>query len=120
MVGLCSLEPFLNPGGSYTLGTPQLWNKLNMHVLPHDNLTVNAELTKQYLDRSRYLPLNHSLVYGTPIYQAELESTPLIALFKMPQNFAPRWHKLVLGMSATLYTTFLGEVTYVPTLNTLQ
>jgi len=81
---------------------------------------MKIELTKQWLDRSRHLPLYLSLVDRRPIDEVELLPTSLIPLFNVLQNVAPRWHKLVLGIPATLYTPFLGELTCAPTLETLK
>ena len=76
-------------------------------------------MTKEWLDRSRQLPLHLSLVYPAGDSN-EPAPGPLIPLFNVVQNVSPRWHKLVLGISPILYTTFLGEVYYVPSLKTLK
>ena len=96
--------------------TPHLWNTVNIHILSNDNLPMKVELTKEWLDRSRQLPLHFSLVHeGSNIVKSEL-----IPLFNVLQNVSPRWGTLVLGFSANLYTTFLGEVICAPTLETLK
>jgi len=43
-----------------------------------------------------------------------------IPLFNELQHISPQWCTLVLGISARLYTTFLGEVTCAPTLEILK
>jgi len=101
------------------LATPHLWNTVNI-ILSNHNLPRKVELTKQWLDRSRRLPLHLSLVFGTSPYQVESEPSLLIPLFNVLQNFAPRWWKLVLGIPGTFFATFLGEVTSAPMLDTLK
>ena len=77
---------------------------------------MKVELTKEWLDRSQQLPLYLSLVYRT----SNAVISKLIPLFNVVQNFSPLWHMLVLGIPPTLYTTFLGEVTCAPRLQTLK
>jgi hypothetical protein len=127
-------SPIIEHGGSLCLGavseswrqvafnTPHLWNTLNISIVSNDNLPMKVELTKQWLNRSRQLPLHLSLVYQVYHESDVIESEPnsLIPLFNVLQNVAPRWCKLVLGIFATLYTTFLREVTCAPTLETLK
>jgi len=101
--------------------TPHLWNTVNVVIPSIDKLPITVELTKQWLDRSRQLPLYLSLVHRAFEWdeQTEGEVVSLIPLFNILQNVAPRWYKLVLGIPPTLYTTFLGELTCAPALNTL-
>jgi hypothetical protein len=94
---------------------PHLWNTANIHILSNDNLPTRAELTKEWLDRSRQLPLHLSLVYQ----ESNAVESELIPLFNVLQNVSPRWCTLALGISPTLYATFLGEVTCAPSLETL-
>ena len=99
--------------------TPLLWNTVNIHILSNENLPTKIELTKEWLARSRQLPLHLSLVYRTSnVVESDLD--PVIPLFNIIQYVAPRWCKLILGISPTLYTTFLGEVTCAPALETLK
>ncbi|KIM36479.1 hypothetical protein M413DRAFT_424844 [Hebeloma cylindrosporum] len=98
--------------------TPQLWNTININILPNDDLTTQVELTKEWLARSRQLPLHISLVSEES--DTELDPNPLIPLCNVLQNVSSRWCRLVLGISATLYSTFLGDVTCAPTLEALQ
>jgi hypothetical protein len=99
-------------------GTPHLWNTVNIHILSNDNLPTKMELTKEWLARSRGLPLHLSLGYPT-WNENESELNPLIPLFNELQHVSPRWHTLFLGLSPGLYPTFLGQVTCAPTLETL-
>jgi len=99
--------------------TPHLWNTVNIHILSHDNIRTKVELTKEWLARSRQLPLRLSLGYPTwDVVQSGFK--PLIPLFNELQHVSPRWCMLVLGISARLYTTFLGEVTCAPNLETFK
>ena len=97
-------------------GTPHLWNTVKIHILSNDNLAMKVGLTKEWLDRSRQLPLHLSLVHE----DSNAVKSELIPLFKLLQNVSPQWCTLVLGIPARLYTTFLGEVTWAPTLETLK
>jgi hypothetical protein len=119
VTGLCFLELFLKPGGGSPSARLDLWNTVNIHIRSSDNLRTKAELTKEWLDRSRQLPLHLSLVYRTSNV-VEPEPNPLIPLFNLMQNVSPRWRKLVLGIPPTFYTAFFGEVTCAPTLETLK
>jgi hypothetical protein len=96
--------------------TPHLWNTVNIHILSDDNLPMKVGLTKKWLDRSGQLPLHLSVVQE----DSNAVNLELIPLFKVLQNVSPRWCTLVLGISARLYTTFLGEVTCAPTLEFLN
>jgi hypothetical protein len=99
--------------------TPRLWNTINIQIRSSDSLRTKVELTKEWLDRSRQLPLHISLVYQTSNV-VEQEPNPLTPLFNLMQNVSTRWRQLVLGIRPTLYTTFLGEVTCAPTLEILK
>ena len=99
--------------------TPELWSTVNIHIRSSDNLRTKVELTKEWLNRSRRLPLHLSLVYRSSNV-VEPEPNPLIPLFNLVQNVSPRWRKLVLGVPPTFYTAFFGEVTCAPTLETLK
>jgi hypothetical protein len=99
--------------------TPHLWNTVNIHILSNDNLRTKVELTKEWLARSRGLPLHLSLGYPTwNVVESGLD--PLIPLFNELQHVSPRWRTLFLGISPRLYPTFLGKVTCAPTLETLK
>jgi hypothetical protein len=99
--------------------TPHLWNTVNIHILSNDNLRTKVELTKEWLARSRELPLHLSLGYPTwNVNESELN--PLIPLFNELQHVSSRWRTLFLGFSPRLYPTFLGQVTCAPTLETLK
>jgi hypothetical protein len=99
--------------------TPHLWNAVNIHILSNDNLPTKVELTKEWLARSRELPLHLSLGYPT-FHVVESELDPLIPLFNELQHVSPRWRTLFLAISPRLYPTFLGKVTSAPTLETLK
>jgi len=99
--------------------TPDLWSTININIRSSDNLRTKVELTKEWLDRSRRLPLHLSLIYRTSNV-VEPEPNPLIPLFNLIQNVSPRWHKLVLSIPPTFYTAFFGEVTCARTLETLK
>ena len=45
--------------------TPHLWNTVNIHILSNNNLRTKVKLTKEWLARSRQLPLHLSLGYPT-------------------------------------------------------
>jgi hypothetical protein len=96
--------------------TPHLWNTVNIHIRSNDNLPMTVELMKEWLDRSGQLPLHLLLIHEN----SNMVKSKLIPLFNVLQNVSPRWCTLVLGFSANLYTTFLGEVTCAPTLETLK
>jgi len=99
--------------------TPHLWNTINIHILSDSNLRTKVELTKEWLARSRQLPLHLSL--GYPTWDCvEPGHDPLIPLFNELQHVSPRWCTLVLGISAGLYTTFFGKVTCAPTFETFK
>ena len=99
--------------------TPHLWNTINIHILSNGNLRTKVELTKEWLARSRQLPLHLSLGYPTwNVVESGLYR--LAPLFHELQHVSPRWCTLVLGISARLYTTFLGEVTCAPNLETFK
>jgi hypothetical protein len=98
--------------------TPHLWNTVNIHILSNDNLPTKVELTKEWLARSRELPLHLSLGYPT-WNENDSELNPLIPLFNELQHVSSRWRTLFLGFSPSLYPTFLGQVTCAPTLETL-
>jgi hypothetical protein len=99
--------------------TPHLWNTVNIHILPNDNLRTKAELTKEWLARSRGLPLHLSL--GCPTWEVvELGLNRLIPLFNELQHVSRRWRMLFLAISARLYPTFLGKVICASTLETLK
>jgi hypothetical protein len=93
--------------------TPHLWNTIKI-IFSNDNLPMKVGLTKEWLDRSGQLPLHLSLHQDSNVVKSEL-----IALFNELQHVSPRWRTLFLDMSASLYPTFLGEVTCAPTLETL-
>ena len=98
--------------------TPHLWNTVNIHIFSNDNLPTKVELTKEWLARSRELPLHLSLGYPTwNVIESGFD--PLIPLFNELQHVSPRWCTLFLGFSSSLYSTFLGQVTCAPTLETL-
>ena len=99
--------------------TPDLWSTVNIHIRSSDNLRTKVELTKEWLDRSRRLPLHLSLIYRTSNV-VEPEPNPLIPLFNLIQNVSPRWRKLILGIPPTFYTAFFGEGTCALTLETLK
>ena len=96
--------------------TPHLWNTVNIHILSNDNLPMQVGLTKEWLDRSGQLPLHLSVVHE----DSNAVKSELLPLFNVLQKFSPRWCTLILGISARLYTTFLGEVTSAITLETLK
>jgi len=96
--------------------TPHLWNTVNIRILSNDNLPMKVGLAKEWLDRSRQLPLHLSVVHE----DSNKVKSKLFPLFKVLQNVSPRWCTLVLGISASLYPTFLGDVTCAPTLETLK
>jgi hypothetical protein len=75
---------------------------------------MKVQLTKEWLDRSGQLPLHLSVVHE----DSNVVKSELIPLFKVA-NVSPRWCTLVPGMSASLYPTFLGDVTCAPILETL-
>ncbi|KIM36477.1 hypothetical protein M413DRAFT_290777 [Hebeloma cylindrosporum] len=99
--------------------TPKLWNTISIQILSNDNLTTKVELTKEWLDRSRQLPLNLSLFYQTSD-MVESEHDALAPLFSMLQSLSPRWSMLVLRIPPMLFPTFIGEVTCAPILQTLK
>jgi len=99
--------------------TPHLWNTVNIHIRSGDNIRTKVKLTKEWIDRSQQLPLHLSLVYRTSNVVEPLPN-PLIPLFNELQHVSPRWCKLVLGIPARLYPTFLGVVLRAPTLETLK
>jgi hypothetical protein len=99
--------------------TSHLWNTVNIHILSNDNLPTKVELTKEWLDRSRGLPLHLSLGYPT-WNMVESWRDSLIPLFNELQHVSPRWRTLFLAISARLYPAFLGKVTGAPTLETLK
>jgi hypothetical protein len=78
---------------------------------------MKVQLTKEWLDRSGQLPLHLSVVHED---SNAVKSELLIPLFKVLQNVSPRWCTLVLGISASLYPTFLGDVVCAPILETLK
>jgi hypothetical protein len=103
-------------------GTPQLWNTINICVRPLTNdITPKIELTKQWLDRSKQLPLCLSLtiliIYDSQIGPA---THSLIPLFSLLRSFAPRWHLLSLEFPPRWYATFLDDLTCAPHLDTLK
>ena len=99
--------------------TPHLWNTVNILILSNDNLPTKVRLTKEWLARSRELPLHLSLGYPT-LNVVQSKFKPLIPLFNELQRVSPRWCTLFLGFSPRLYSTFLGKVTSAPTLETLK
>ena len=100
--------------------TPHLWNTVNIHI-SNDKLPMKVGLTKEWIDRSGQLPLHLSLIHeDSNVFYSNAVQSELIPLFKVLQNVSPRWCTLVLGISARLYTTFLGEVTSAATLETLK
>ena len=99
--------------------TPHLWNTVNIQILSNDNLPTKVKLTKEWLARSRELPLHLSLGYPT-WNMVESWRDPLIPLFNELQHVSPRWCALFLAISARLYPAFLGKVTYAPILETLK
>jgi len=101
-------------------GTPHLWNTANILIPSTDNLSTKAELTEQWLDRSRQLPLYLSLTYRESDDQIEPEFDSLVPLFYVLQNVAPRWRNLVLEISPMLCTKFFGGLSCAPTLDTLK
>jgi hypothetical protein len=98
--------------------TPHLWNTVNIHIPSpsNDKLPMKVGLTKEWLDRSRQLPLHLSLLHE----DSNAVKSELIPLFKVLQNVSHRWCRLFLEISAGLYTAFLGEVTRAPALETLE
>jgi hypothetical protein len=94
---------------------PYLWNTVNIHIPSNDTLQTRVELTKEWLDRSRQLPLHLSLIYE----ESNVVESELIPLFNVLQHVSSRWCTLTLGISPTLYPTVLGEVTCAPSLETL-
>ena len=96
--------------------TPHLWNTINIHILSNDNLPMKVELAKEWLDRSRHLPLHLSVIHE----DSNAVKSELFPLFDVLQNVSPRWCTLVLGISASLYPTFLGDIICAPTLETLK
>ena len=101
-------------------GTPRLWNTINIQInFSCNNITPDIEITKQWLDRSRHLPLFLSLRVSKTI-EPSLEPRLLGPLFSLMQNLIPRWHTLVLDISPKLYTTFIDGLTCAPLLHTLK
>jgi hypothetical protein len=113
------LAPVSRTWRRVAFSTPDLWSTVNIHIRSSDNLRTKAELTKEWLARSRRLPLHLSLVYRTSNV-VEPEPNPLIPLFNLIQKVSPRWRKLVLEIPPTFCTAFFGGVTCAPTLETLK
>ena len=99
--------------------TPHLWNTVNIHILSNNNLRTKVELTKEWLARSRQLPLHLSLGYPT-WNVVESGRDQLIPLFNELQHVSPRWCMLFLGIPVSLCPTFLGRVSRAPILETLK
>ena len=101
-------HPIIEHGGPLLLGavskswrkiafsTPNLWNTVNILIPSTHHLPTKVELTKQWLHRSRQLPLYLSLIYRISNDRVEPEPDSLIPLFNVLQRVAPRWYKLVL------------------------
>ena len=101
--------------------TPHLWNTVDIHIFKFstDDLLMKAELTKEWLDRSRQLPLH--LLFSLSFSKRNfIGPKSLIPLFTVLQNVSPRRCSLYLNIPSSFYTTFLGEVTCAPTLETLK
>ena len=100
---------------------PQLWNTINIQIDPTlspltpSRIKTKIELVKQWLDRSRQLPLCISL-------QAKGTYTKYLwgPLFSLIRNCAARWHILVLNIFPSLYDAFLNGLTCAPHLHTLK
>ena len=100
--------------------TPRLWNTINIQIyFPCNNIIPKIEITKQWLDRSRHLPLYLSLRI-TAAAERPLEPRLLGPLFGLIRNLAPRWHTLVLNIPPELYTLFIDDLTCAPLLHTLK
>jgi hypothetical protein len=99
--------------------TPRLWNTINVQIyFPCNNLTPRIEIMKEWLDRSRHLPLY--LFLRITAIERLLVPHLLGPLFSLIRNFTPRWHTLVLDISPKLYTTFIDDLTCAPLLHTLK
>ncbi|KIM47420.1 hypothetical protein M413DRAFT_22091 [Hebeloma cylindrosporum] len=99
--------------------TPRLWNTMVIYFcFPSNDITLESELTKQWLDRSGQLPLY--LTFRTRPTDTDTDPSLLEPLFSLIRNFAPRWRKLVLYMPSMLYATFIGDLSCAPSLHTLK
>jgi len=103
-------------------GTPQLWNTITIQFYiqawPLDKIKMKIELVKQWLDRSRQLPLHISFrAEEMSMWHAKDLWGPIFSLIR---NCAPRWHTLVLDICLLLYAAFLDGLTYAPRLHTLK
>jgi len=101
-------------------GTPQLWNTININIQawPFDKIKMKIELVKQWVDRSRQLPLHISFrAEDMSIWHAKGLWGPTFSLIR---NCAPRWHTLVLDIRLLSYAAFLDGLTHAPPLHTLK
>lgn len=91
--------------------TPHLWNTVNINMFLDDNLPMKVELTKEWLDRSRQLPLHLTVVCEsllrrlTPISRSDLTHTdrllPRLESLEFKGYKAFSWSRLASLVSAT-------------------
>ncbi|KIM46570.1 hypothetical protein M413DRAFT_441656 [Hebeloma cylindrosporum] len=102
--------------------TPDLWTTINIfaYAIP---ISLHAELAEQWLSRSGALPLCIT-VYCNPYlgYNTEREIHPdeLSPLFEILRRYNTQWRKLTLYIPTDFYSSFQGDLTGAPILETFR
>ncbi|KAF8956696.1 hypothetical protein BDZ97DRAFT_2079667 [Flammula alnicola] len=100
------------------LATPRLWASANIFLYNSDLRGSQAELVKQWLDRSGQLPLSINLTTGFPGYHRVQEKS-FLPLFYIVRQYSHRWHSLTLYY--VRYNHYIiGDLMQAPMLETIR
>ncbi|KAF8956724.1 hypothetical protein BDZ97DRAFT_2062756 [Flammula alnicola] len=100
------------------LKIPRLWASANIFLFRFDLRGSQAELVKQWLDRSGQLPLSISLTMDLPDHRVQEES--FSRLFDVVRQYSHRWHSLTLHSDMRYYRYIIGDLMQAPMLETIR
>ncbi|KAF8961064.1 hypothetical protein BDZ97DRAFT_2077059 [Flammula alnicola] len=101
------------------LTTPQLWASANIFLRNSDLRGSQAELVKQWLDRSGQLPLSISLTTDVPD-RHRVQEESFLPLFDVVRQYAHRWRSLTLYSDMRFNHYIIGDLMQAPMLETIR
>ncbi|KAF8961082.1 hypothetical protein BDZ97DRAFT_1256023 [Flammula alnicola] len=101
------------------LKTPRLWASANIFLYKSDLRGSQAELVKQWLDRSGQLPLSISLTMDLPDH-CQVQEESFSRLFDVVRQYSHRWHSLTLYSDIRYNRYIIGDLIHAPMLETIR
>ncbi|KAF8961083.1 hypothetical protein BDZ97DRAFT_1921608 [Flammula alnicola] len=101
------------------LKIPRLWASANIFLYKSDLRGSQAELVKQWLDRSGQLPLSISLTMALPDHD-QVQDQFFSRLFDVVRQYSHRWHSLTLYSDICDNHHIIGDLMQAPMLETIR